>query len=59
MLGTLEVEQGLTEFGAKETSITFDPVNETRDLVFVYRNEAEDGLVCIGLYLEFKRDLAS
>lgn len=59
LLGTMEVEQGLTEFGAKDVSISFDAIDSAHDLVFVYRNEAEDGLVCIGLYLEFGKGQSS
>ena len=53
LLGTFEVEQGMVEMGAKELTLNFDPVNGVHDLHFVYRNEDEDGLVCIGIYFDF------
>jgi cytochrome c len=58
LLGTMEVEQGLVDFGPTEGTVAFDAIDGTHDLVFVYKNEAEDGLVCIGVSLEFKTSLA-
>ncbi|MFK7846325.1 MAG: ThuA domain-containing protein [Rhodothermales bacterium] len=59
LLGTMQVVQGLIDFGPTEAIINIDAMDETHDLIFVYRNEAEDGLVCIGTYLEFERAQAS
>ncbi len=59
LLGTFDVPQGLTDFGAKDATISFDEVDGSGDLVFVFRNESEDGLVCIGISLQFNRAVAS
>ncbi len=59
LLGTFVVEQGITEFGAKDVDISFDPISETHNIVLVYRNEAEDGLVCITFHFDFKNKTAS
>ena len=58
LLGTFEVEQGLVEFGAKEATVTFDPLDGPHDLHFVYRNKDQDGLVCIGIFLDFIHESA-
>ncbi|MEM8488626.1 MAG: ThuA domain-containing protein [Bacteroidota bacterium] len=59
LLGTMDVAQGLTDFGEKDVSIAFPEIDGTQDLVFVYRNEDEDGLVCIGISFQFNRATAS
>ena len=59
LLGTMEVEQGLTDFGPTVGEISFEAIDAAHDLIFVYKNEQEDGLVCIGASLEFKNASAS
>ncbi len=54
LLGTFEVEQGLTDFGVVEADVSFAPVDGMHDLVFVYRNEDGGGTVCIGIHYDVK-----
>lgn len=53
LLGTFEVEQSLTDIGIQEVEISFDPLEERHDLIISYRNEDEEGTVCIGIMFDF------
>jgi len=54
ILGTFEVKQGLTTIGEVDVDLEFEPQASVHDLYLSYRNEDEEGLVCIGRFLNFK-----
>lgn len=54
LLGTFEVKQSLTNIGEVDVDLEFEPRDGMHDLYLVYRNKDEEGLVCIGRFLNFK-----
>lgn len=55
LLGTVTVEQGLTTFGPQTATVDIPDLDGAQNLVFVYSNEDESGLVCVGLHVDLNR----